>query len=77
MRLTSFGLLVPAACLFAAGITLVAGAGVDKQKTATIHACARKHDGRLRTVASAANCKRGERCPAGSARSQRSKMLSR
>jgi hypothetical protein len=34
MRLTPIGLLVPAACLLAGGITLVAGAGVDKQKIA-------------------------------------------
>ena len=33
----------------------------DKQKADTIHACARKQDGRLRVVAGAANCKRGER----------------
>ena len=61
MRLNSIGLLVPAACLLAGGITLAAGAGVHKQKADTIHACARKQDGRLRTVAGAANCKRGER----------------
>lgn len=61
MRLTPIGLLVTAACLLAGGITLVAGAGVDKQKTGTINACAKKQDGRLRMVAGAANCKRGER----------------
>src|SRR4051812_7589584 len=61
MRLTPIGLLVTAACLLAGGITLVAGAGVDKQKAATINACAKKQDGRLRMVAGAANCKRGER----------------
>src|SRR4051812_14466040 len=77
MRLTPIGLLVTAACLLAGGITLVAGAGVDKQKAATIHACARKTDGRLRTVAGAASCKRGERAvqwnvegPQGSAGAQ-------
>ena len=61
MRLTSFGLLVPAACLLAGGLTLAAGAGVHKQKADTIHGCARKQDGRLRIVAGAANCKRSER----------------
>ena len=61
MRLTSIGLLVPAACLLAGGITFVAAAGVHKQKADTIHACAQKRDGRLRIVAGAANCKRGER----------------
>ena len=61
MRLTSIGLLVPAACLLAGGIAFAAGAGVHKQKADTIRACARKQDGRLRMVASAANCKRGER----------------
>src|SRR4051812_38121230 len=61
MRLTPIGLLVTAACLLAGGITLVAGAGVDKKKAGTINACAKKQDGRLRMVAGAANCKRGER----------------
>ena len=61
MRLTSIGLLVSAACLLAGGIAFAAGAGVHKQKADTIRACARKQDGRLRMVASAANCKRGER----------------
>src|SRR3954470_24501954 len=61
MRLTPIGLLVTAACLLARGITLVAGAGVDKKKSDTINGCAKKQDGRLRMVAGAANCKRGER----------------
>src|SRR3954465_7477213 len=61
MRLTPIGLLVTAACLLAGGITLVAGAGVDKKKSDTINGCAKKQDGRLRMVAGAANCKRGER----------------
>src|SRR4051812_50115322 len=61
MRLTPIGLLVPAVCLLTGGVTLVAGAGVDKKKADTIHACAKKQDGRMRMVAGAANCKRGER----------------
>ena len=56
MRLTPIGLLVPAVCLLAGGITLVAGAGVEKNAN-TIHACARKQDGRLRMVAGAARCR--------------------
>ena len=61
MRLTPIGLLVPAACLLAGGITFVAAAGVERKSIDTIHACAKKSDGRLRTVDSAAKCKRDER----------------
>jgi collagen type I alpha len=61
MRLTPIGLLVPAACLVAGGVTFVAGASVEKKSVDTIHACAKKKDGRLRTVAGAANCRRDER----------------
>lgn len=61
MRLTPIGLLVPAACLLAGGVTFVAGASVDKKSVDAIHACAKKSGGRLRAVDSAAKCKRDER----------------
>ena len=48
MRLTTIGLLVPAACLLAGGVTFVAGASVDGKSVDTIRACAKKKDGRLR-----------------------------
>jgi len=61
MRLTPIGLLVPAACLVAGGVTFVAGASVDKKSVDTIHACAKKNGGRLRAVDGAAKCRRDER----------------
>ena len=77
MRLTSIGLLVPAACFVAGGIALVAGAGVDRRSTDVVHACAGKKDGRLRTVDAGSKCKRNERAlqwnvqgPAGPAGAQ-------
>jgi len=62
MRLTRLVLLVPAALVSTGATMLVARAGTDSAATGnTIHACARVHDGRLRSVDANARCRHNER----------------
>jgi len=62
MRISRLALLVSAALVSAGATMLVARAGTDATATATtIHACARLHDGRLRSIDANALCRDNER----------------
>jgi hypothetical protein len=62
MRISRLALVVSAALVSAGATMLIASAGTEATATATtIHACARLHDGRLRTIDANALCRHNER----------------